>query len=80
MTAALEFRKDSVEEFEFSTCSPEEVVTDIVWIHCVLDFFEYEGMIADFLELHHRVIQSAETLSTQLAPCKQLWHTLRHLK
>ena len=67
MTAAFELGQDAIEELEFSACSPQEIIADIIWIHRIFHFFEHERMIADFLQLHHRVIQSAESFTTQLA-------------
>ena len=67
MTAALEFWKNAVEEFEFPTRAPQEIIADTVWVHCVLDFFKDEGVITNLLQLHHRVVQPAESLAIKLA-------------
>jgi hypothetical protein len=62
----LELWEDSVEEFEFPGDSPDEVVGDAVRIHRVFDFLKDKGMIANLLQLHHRIVQSTESLSTEL--------------
>lgn len=68
VSGLFEFGEDSIEEFEFPRDSPDEVVRDAVRIHRVFDFLENERMIANLLQLHHRVVQSTESLSTKLEP------------
>ena len=80
MTAAFEFRKDTVKKFEFSARSPQEIVADAVRIHGVLDFFEDERMITDLLQLHHSIVQPTESFSTKLVTDKKRGNTQPHLK
>ena len=67
MASSFEFREDTVEEFEFAGDSPNEIVGDAIRIHRVLNFFEDKWMIANLLQLHHRIVQATESLSTRIS-------------
>ena len=67
MTAAFEFREDTIKKLELAARSPKEIIADIVGIHRVLDFFKDKRMITDLLQLHHRIVQPTESFATKIS-------------
>lgn len=61
VASLFEFWKNTIEEFKLSAGTPEQVITNIVGVHGVFDFLKNKWVIADLLQLHHSVIQTAES-------------------
>jgi hypothetical protein len=66
VSTTLELWKHTIKQFELSTCPPQQIVAHTVRIHCILNLFKHKGMIADLLQLHHGIIQTAESFPEKL--------------
>src|SRR5689334_14845993 len=64
MTGSFVLGQNTVQQLEFTSCSPEQIIAGVEWVHLVLNLVEDKGMVAKLAELHNHV---AETASANLA-------------